>query len=89
MIFKTLSLEELKDLRSFDHGCRVGDLSVALYGEGKHERVLQGLRESIQQDGVTEPLRVVSGVLVDGHHRALVIMELGLSEIPITYEGRL
>ena len=89
MIFKTLSLEELKDLCSFDHGCRVGDLSGALYGEDKHEKVFQSLRESIQRNGVTKPLRVVSGVLVDGHHRAMIIMELGLSEIPITYEGRL
>jgi ParB-like chromosome segregation protein Spo0J len=89
MIDRTISVEELKSLISFDHGCLVGDLPGDAYADKKHLDVLEELRQSIRDNGVTSPLRVVGNQLVDGHHRALVIMELGLASVPIVYEGKL
>lgn len=89
MIHKTISLDELKALVSFDHGCLVEDLPLSSYQAMKHRDVLEELRQSMDRLGVITPLRVVDTHLVDGHHRALVIMELGIEEVPVTYEGRL
>jgi hypothetical protein len=84
---RTLSLAELKQLISFDNPCLVGELSREMYILPKHAQVFQDLTADIQQNGITAPLRVVNQYLVDGHHRAIVAMELGLDEVPITYEG--
>lgn len=80
-------MAEFKRLQSFDNPCLVGDLTRAMYVLPKHEEVFQDLTADIQQNGITAPLRVVNDVLIDGHHRAIVAMELGLNEVPIAYEG--
>lgn len=82
-----MSLDELKALKSMDHPCYVGDLSRNTYIEYKHGRVFEDLAVDIRKNGITTPLRVVNNYLVDGHHRAVIAMELGITEIPITYEG--
>lgn len=87
MIHRTLSLDDLKALWSNDHHCRVGELSRTSYELPKHVDIFNDLSTAIQRDGITTPLRVVSGMLVDGHHRAIVAMELGIPTIPIAYEG--
>jgi len=84
---QTLSISDLKKLSSFDNPCLVGELSRDMYVLPKHERVFSELTTDIQENGITDPLRVVGQFLVDGHHRAIVAMELGLEEVPITYEG--
>lgn len=80
-------MSDLKKLSSFDNPCLVGELSRDMYVLPKHTQVFQDLTADIQQNGITAPLRVVNNVLVDGHHRAIVAMELGLTEVPIVYEG--
>lgn len=87
MIRKTISLEELGKLVSFDHGCLVGSLSRDSYVEQKHVDTFVRLRDDISRNGITTPLRVVGTKLVDGHHRAVIALELGIDEIPINYEG--
>lgn len=70
-----------------DYPCTVGELSRNTYIEFKHGPIFESLTKDIQENGITTPLRVVNDYLIDGHHRAVVAMELGLLEIPISYEG--
>lgn len=47
------------------------------------------LSKDIQDNGLSTPLRVNDGVLVDGHHRAIIAMELELKEVLIEYCGKI
>lgn len=87
MIYKTITSDELRSLRSFDYPCLVGELTRDTYVESKHRAVFDDLAVDIQKNGISTPLRVVNGYLVDGHHRAVVALELGIDLIPIQYEG--
>ena len=89
MIKDSLTLDELKALQSNDQNCLVGELCRGVYIEKKHHTVFDDLARDIRENGIETPLRVVGDRLVDGHHRAIVAIELGLGNIPITYEGPL
>lgn len=85
----SVNTEQLKSLRSFDHPCLVGELSRTLYIDSLHNEIFDQLTDDILQNGIMTPLRVVNRHLVDGHHRAIIALELDLPEIPISYEGTL
>jgi hypothetical protein len=80
-----IPLEALLSLYCNDHpSLQVSDLHRGLY-----DYDFDTLLESIKNNGIVSPLTVVNGVLVDGHHRAIVIKELALPIVPITYSGYL
>ena len=80
-----ISLSSLLNLHSNDHpSLKVDDLTRDLYTYD-----FDGLSANVRDNGITEPLTVVNGVLVNGHHRAIVLKELGIGSVPITYSGYL
>jgi polysaccharide pyruvyl transferase WcaK-like protein len=66
---------------------RVGELTRTDYPNRAF--VFEDLYNDIHKNGITTPLRVVNDRLVDGHHRAIIAMELGIETIPIEYSGYL
>ncbi len=69
---------------SGDSGLLVRDHPSQLDTEGRAK--VDSLKKDIEANGVQEPL-VVSrrgDLLVDGHHRAIAAIELGLKKVPVT-----
>lgn len=65
---------------------RVGELSRLNYPNRAF--VFEVLYADIMTNGISNPLRVVNDRLVDGHHRAIIAIELGLQEVPIEFSGK-
>ena len=80
-----IPLESLLTLYCNDHP----SLQVSSLHRGLYAYDFDALLESVKNNGIESPLTVVNGVLVNGHHRAIVIKELALPNIPITYSGYL
>jgi ParB-like chromosome segregation protein Spo0J len=81
----SVGLPVLMSLPSNDHPTlTVGALHRDLYDYDFDE-----LCEDVRLNGINKPLRVVNGVLVDGHHRAIIAKELGLTCVPVEYSGTL
>lgn len=78
----------LKALYSNDYPDKtIGQLKRADYPNRPF--VFDELAKDIAANGVVKPLRVVNRFLVDGHHRAIIALELGLDNVPVEYSGRL
>jgi hypothetical protein len=45
---------------------------------------LEALRESIKANGLQEPIEILNGAVIDGHHRFLAVWQLDLDEVPVT-----
>ncbi len=69
-------IDEIKVLPELDH------LLHAL-----HPEEMKALRESIEEEGVRDPIVLWEGqdVVIDGHNRLRVAKEAGLEEVPVTY----
>lgn len=53
---------------------------------GGPDKYIAHLSKDIKENGVREPLTVRNGnVLVEGHHRAVAAMQLGLDEVPVRH----
>jgi len=53
---------------------------------GGPRNYIEHLKRDISKNGITEPLTVRGGnVLVEGHHRGLAAMELGLDGVPVQH----
>jgi ParB-like chromosome segregation protein Spo0J len=64
---------------------KVGDLhpdGISMYSWDKDH--YEGLKEDIKSKGIHTPLAVSKNMLMDGHHRAVAAMELGLPQIPVS-----
>lgn len=48
---------------------------------------LEQLRESIKVHGLQEPIEILNGAVIDGHHRFLAVWQLDLDEVPVTFTG--
>lgn len=84
-LFYDTSIEQLDECYSNDYPhLQVKDLKRDLYPLYKD---FASLSDNISQNGITAPLRVVGNKLVDGHHRAIIIKELGIKTVPIEYSG--
>lgn len=65
----------------------VGDLTVndkfdkLLHELHPHE--LEALRESVIENGITDPIKVWGDTIVDGHNRYRIAKEYGMPEVPI------
>lgn len=80
--------DRLKDLYSNDYPDKtIGQLKRDDYPNRPF--VFDELTKDIAANGIVEPLRVVNNFLVDGHHRAIIALELGLDNVSIEYSGRL
>jgi polysaccharide pyruvyl transferase WcaK-like protein len=81
-----LPIQDIRMLWSNDYpNMRVGELTRTDYPNRAF--VFEDLYNDIHKNGITTPLRVVNDRLVDGHHRAIIAMELGIETIPIEYSG--
>ena len=76
-------------MTSHDWNCSVAQLTRDRYLKIKDVGYFDQLSKDIQDNGLSTPLKVSDGVLVDGHHRAIIAMELDLKEVPIEYCGKL
>ena len=68
-----------------DEQIKVGQLhpdDVTAYSWDKDH--YEGLKEDIKNKGIHTPLKVSNSMLMDGHHRALIAMELGIPQIPVS-----
>lgn len=87
-VYQDLPVTILSTLRSNDYPNKtISDLHRADYLNRAY--VFEGLAADIAKNGIKEPLRVANGVLVNGHHRAIIALELGLESVPIEYSGYL
>jgi ParB-like chromosome segregation protein Spo0J len=81
----TITLQSLLNLSSNDYpALKVHDIHRDLY-----DYDFDALSRDMEANGISKPLTVVNGALVDGHHRAIVAKELEFSDVPITYSGYL
>lgn len=46
---------------------------------------VEHLKADISKNGMREPIDVRRGAVVDGHHRSVAAMELGMQKIPVRY----
>lgn len=42
------------------------------------------LRDDISKNGIKTPIAIKKGMLIDGHHRAVIAQELDLPKIPVS-----
>lgn len=81
-----MSIDELRHLQSNDYpDKRIEDLQRDDYPNRAF--VFDDLLRDISKNGIKTPLRVVNNRLVDGHHRAIIAIELGLDGVMVEYSG--
>lgn len=93
VIHSTMSIEKLSKLHShFEYGGKLlkdlqeSDLSKA----GDWEGTFEELKQSIIEKGILNPIAIdkfESGELnlKNGHHRAVIAMQIGLTSVPVVY----
>lgn len=86
-----MPIEELKDLDSENfEGEKVGNLLNLKWENNENLPQVWGddyrsLKSDIAKNGIQTPLQVSNGQLLDGHHRAVAAIELGLSHVPVVH----
>jgi hypothetical protein len=69
---------------------RVRNLTREMYG--KDDDTFKNIEQSVAQHGIKEPLFVThegeNKYLIDGHRRAVLAMEYGIDNIPVTSDWR-
>jgi hypothetical protein len=88
-----LDKEKYKDTYNFDFFIKIDDLienpyNIEMYGklEERDAEYLKGLEVDIDNNGLSEPLKVFKDacLLVDGHHRLHALKKLGLTYVPVS-----
>ena len=84
-----LPIEELKNLKSENfEGVKVGNLLDLRWDKDEDLPKVWGkdyedLKSDIAKRGIHTPLLISDKQLLDGHHRAVAAMELGISHVPV------
>ena len=80
---KTMSLAKL--MRLFQNADETSWVDERAWLDENHGRYMAELRESIQREGVIEPVRLCYDErrVIDGHHRVVAAIDVGLSRIPV------
>ena len=85
-----INQEQLRALKALDFPTddeggyyTIGQLDPELSFNMDH---YNNLKEDIAKNGMKQPIEIRKGQIDDGHHRAVIAKELGLSSIPVVEE---
>jgi len=89
-----MPIEELRGLSSENfEGVKVGNL-LDLRWDGDEDlpkvwgKDYDDLKSDIAEKGIHTPLLISGKQLLDGHHRAVAAMQLGMSHVPVRKSNR-
>ena len=87
-----MNLEEVGDLHTRDfEGIPVKHIDREFFTErGEDLSHYESLKDSIAKEGMKKPIKVIKNEhefpwLYDGHHRAVIALELGMKKVPVKY----
>lgn len=85
-MFGTVLLSDVLEMPSFELGDDKEQKVRELLDLKRSDDFYPDLVESVFDNGICNPVLIINGVFINGHHRVAAAMDLGLEEIPFTSE---